>query len=327
MVLVTGGSGFLGSSLIDQLLLQGIPVRATRRASSRIPARLLDRHGLEWVEADLLDYFALDSAFDGVTQVYHCAAHVSYHPAHRSSMMDINVKGTAQVVNLCLEHQARLVHVSSIAALGGSKEGTATTEMDLWEYNPGLSAYSIAKYESEMEVWRGFSEGLKGIIVNPSLIIGASAGSRGSGAVFHLLAKGLKYYPGGSVGLVDVEDVAKAMIQLMQREDLNEERFIISHLNMSHQDLLSQCSVNLQLAAPKTKATPLMLELAWRFSKLAERFTGKRAALTKESARVSSKKLRFSNAKLVNTLGFVFKPMDQTLQEICVQVLSAQQKD
>lgn len=326
MVLVTGGSGFLGSTLIDQLLLQDIPVRATRREESRIPELLLNRQGLEWVEADLLDYFALETAFVGITQVYHCAAQVSYHPAHRSSMMNTNVKGTAQVVNLCLQHQVRLVHVSSIAALGEGKDGSATTETDLWEFDPSLSAYSIAKYESEMEVWRGFSEGLKGVIVNPSLIIGASAGKRGSGAVFHLLAKGLRFYPGGSVGLVDVEDVAKAMIELMHREDISEERFIISHVNMSHQDLLSQCSVNLQLAAPKTKATPLMLELAWRFSKLAERLTGKRAALTKESARISSKKLHFSNAKLVKTLGFDFKPVDQTLQEICVQVRASQQK-
>lgn len=322
MVLVTGGTGFLGAVLIDQLLNLKETVRATRRAGSRIPELLQNRKGLEWVVADMLDYFALEEAFDQVTRVYHCAAQVSYHPAHRLTMRKTNVEGTAHVVNLCLKQAARLVHVSSIAALGEGKPGRDTNEEDLWESDSGQSAYSIAKYDSEMEVWRGFSEGLKGVIVNPSLIIGASAGHRGSGAVFHLLHKGLRFYPGGSVGLVDVEDVAYAMIQLMGRSELSEERFIVSHVNMTHKDLLEQCSTYLGRPAPRIQARAWMLALAWRASTAAARLRGKKSALTKESARASTKKLRFSNQKLVDAIGMEFKPIEQTLKEICTEVLN-----
>ena len=320
VVLVTGGTGFLGAHVIDQLLELNTPVRATKRLESRIPAGLQDRVGLQWVDADIQDYFALEEAFKDVSQVYHCAAQVSYDPSQRAQMRQVNVEGTAQVVNLCVQHQARLVHVSSIAALGQNPEGGDTSESDLWEYDAGLSAYSVAKYESEMEVWRGFAEGLKGVIVNPSLIIGASAGSKGSGAIFHLLNKGLTYYPTGSVGLVDVEDVARAMIQLMARQDISGDRYLISHVNMTHRELLAQCSAYLNRAVPKRKATPMLLEIAWRAAKVIAWLQGRKPALTKESARISSKKLRFTNKKLVDTLQFTFKPMEQTLKEICDQV-------
>ncbi len=322
MVLVTGGTGFLGSILIDQLLRQGIPVRAIRRTTSRMPSLLENRPDLEWVEGDVLDYLSLEEAFRGVKQVYHCAAKVSYHPAHRKSMQRINVEGTAHIVDLCLLHGARLVHVSSIAALGEGKNGLDTTEDDVWEYDRDQSGYSIAKYESEMEVWRGFSEGLQGVIVNPSLIIGQSAGRRGSGAIFYLLYKGPKFYPGGSVGLVDVEDVAGAMIRLMARTELSEQRYIVSNVNMPHQEMLARCSHYLGRPAPKSKATPLMLEMAWRLSSLSAWFKGKKSALTKESARVSSKKLRFSNQKLLQAIDMEFKPIDRTLEEICERVLN-----
>lgn len=320
MVLVTGGTGFLGAQVIDQLLNLNTRVRATKRSHSRIPALLEDRVGLEWMEADVQDYFAMEEAFKDVSQVYHCAAHVSYDPSQAALMQEVNVEGTAHVVNLCVQHQARLVHVSSIAALGQHPEGDDTSEADLWEYDAGLSAYSVSKYESEMEVWRGFSEGLKGVIVNPSLIIGASAGNKGSGAIFHLLKKGLAYYPTGSVGLVDVQDVARAMIQLMARPDISGERYIVSHVNMTHRELLAQCSTYLNRPAPTRKATPTLLEIAWRGAKLIGWVRNRKPALTKESARISSKKLRFTNKKLVDALQFTFKPMEQTLKEICEQV-------
>jgi len=322
VVLVTGGTGFLGAVLIDQLLNQKETVRATHRVGSHIPEILQNRTGLEWIVADMLDYFALEKAFDQITEVYHCAAQVSYHPAHRHSMWNTNVEGTAHVVNLSLKHAARLVHVSSIASLGEGKPGRDTDEEDLWEQGSSPSAYALAKYHSEMEVWRGFSEGLNGVIVNPSLIIGASAGHRGSGAVFHLLHKGLRFYPGGSVGLVDVEDVAYAMIQLMSRSDISEERFIVSNVNMTHKDLLGQCSQYLGRPAPGMQARAWMLALAWRASAMVAWLSGKKSALTKESARASTKKLRFSNQKLVDCIGMEFKPIEQTLKEICTEVLN-----
>lgn len=318
MILVTGGTGFLGSTLIKQLLDAGQHVRATKRSTSAIPAVLLDAPGIEWVEADLLDFFVLSSAFEGVTQVYHCAAMISYDPAQKKKMISVNVQGTANVVNLALANGARLVHVSSIAALGEAKTPEDEITEDIkWEFDKRKSGYSIAKYESEMEVWRGIAEGLDAVIVNPALIIGTAAGDKGSGSVFALLRKGLKFYTGGSVGLIDVEDVAKAMVLLMNNSDITAERFILSNVNMTHRELLHTCSNYMNKPAPSIEAKPAMLGIAWRAARAVSFVTGKPPLLTKDSTRASSRKQKFDNTKLINATGITFKPIQQSLQEIC----------
>src|SRR5690606_4442215 len=162
-------TGFLGSILIRRLLGSGVEVRATKRETSVIPQELGGLPGLQWVDADINDFFALNDAFIGATKVYHCAGMLSYDPADRQRLMTVNVAGTANVVNLALQHHARLLHVSSIAAIGQPKHNDEATEDDLWEYTSGQPGYAVAKYEAEMEVWRGIAEGLDAVIVNPAL--------------------------------------------------------------------------------------------------------------------------------------------------------------
>lgn len=320
VVLVTGGTGFLGSMLIRQLLAANVEVRATRRATSIIPQELNGRPGLQWVDADICDFFALSDAFPGVSKVYHCAGMISYDAADRRRLMVVNVAGTANVVNLALQHHVRLLHVSSIAALGQAKRNEEATEDDLWEYTPHQPGYAVAKYEAEMEVWRGIAEGLDAVIVNPALIIGPSARSEGnnsSGAIFMLLRKGLNFYPDGSVGLIDVEDTAKAMILLMDNPAITGQRFLLSNVNMTHQELLLRCSSYLGVPAPKYRAAPWMLGIAWRAAGVLARFTGKRPLITRETASSARQRLRFSNRKVVAATGMTFKPIDNTLREIC----------
>ena len=325
MVLVTGGTGFLGSMLIKQLLEGGLSVRATKRETSVIPPLLEGLPELEWVNAAINDFFALADAFEGVTAVYHCAAVVSYDPIDRKRMMTVNVEGTAHVVTLALARGIRLLHVSSIAALGRGKNGQETTEDDLWEYDRNQSGYAIAKYEAEMEVWRGIAEGLDAVIVNPSLIIGATASTEGggsTGAIFAELHKGLNFYTAGSVGLVDVEDVAKAMILLMATPTARGQRFLVSNENMSYRELLARCSAFLGRPAPKHKATGIVLGMVWRAAKLDSLLSGKPPRFTREIARAATQQLRFSNRKLIETTGMTFKPIDVTLREICNRYLT-----
>lgn len=320
MILVTGGTGFIGSMLIRQLLAAGRKVRATKRRGSAIPSGLADHPGLQWADADITDYFALEDAFAGVSQVYHCAAMISNHPDDRKQLMKANVEGTAHVVTLCRQHDARLLHVSSIAAIGPPRDGTESTEKDLWKNDGHQSAYSVSKYLAEMEVWQGIAEGLRAVIVNPSLVIGSSAGKTGTGALFSLLQNGFNFYPPGSVGLVDVEDVARAMILLMEQEDIQAERFIVSHENWSYQDLFTRFSVYLNRQPPRRALNRFVLGLAWRLSRLLAFFTGKRPSITRESARASRKKLAYNNNKIRQQTGMVFKPIDTTLQEISTAI-------
>ncbi|WP_233632759.1 NAD-dependent epimerase/dehydratase family protein [Parapedobacter sp. ISTM3] len=326
VVLVTGGTGFLGSTLIKQLLADGVHVRATKRKTSIIPPELGGLPGLQWVDADINDFFALQDAFEGVTQVYHCAGLISYHADDRKQLTAVNVGGTANVVTLALEQRIRLLHVSSIAAVGRAKTNREITESDLWEYDSSQSGYAIAKYEAEMEVWRGIAEGLDAVIVNPALIIGPTARTTDNGAsgtIFAMLRDGLQFYTDGSVGLIDVEDVAKAMILLMKNPAITAERFLLSNVNMTHKELLTKCSVYFNRPAPKFRATPWMLGVAWRAAGVLALLTGKRPLLTQDTAKSSVQKMQFSNKKIVETTGITFKPIDNSLREICIELLKA----
>ncbi|MBV2226445.1 MULTISPECIES: NAD-dependent epimerase/dehydratase family protein [Sphingobacterium] len=316
MILVTGGTGFLGSTLLQYLIDEGHSVIALKRSTSIIPDPLKSSSLIQWVDAEITDYFALEDIIPKVDQVYHCAAKVSYQKEDAAEIIDTNVEGTKHIVNLCLEHQKRLLHVSSIAALGFSKKGLPVTENDKWEFNPKISKYSLAKYESEMEVWRGVAEGLDAVIVNPSVIMGIGWGEKGSRAIFNMVNKGNKIYPLGSVGIVDVSDVAKIMILLMN-SDISGQRFILNAENISNQDLLTKISELMNKPAPHIKATSLMLSVAWRLAKLGAAISGKKPALTKESARAANSKLQYDNSKIKETLGYTFKPLDQTLREVC----------
>ena len=318
MILVTGGTGFLGSTLIRQLLASGNALRAIKRRSSVIPSDLADHPQIQWLDADMDNYFELADAFEGIQEVYHCAAMVSFDPSERKRMIHVNTAGTAHIVNLCITHGARLLHVSSVAAIGVPKPGfLEANEQDIWEYDETQNGYAISKYESEMEVWRGTVEGLNAVIMNPSLIIGHQAGKTNTGAIFNLLHKGLRYYTRGSVGLVDVEDVARVAILLMQRKDIQAERFIVSNENWSYQQLFSTCAQLMGRPAPNKLATRLHLGIAWRGAKVLAWFKGEKPGLTKETAHAALVKQAYTNKKLTERVGYAFKPLECTLKEIC----------
>lgn len=318
MILVTGATGFLGTELIHQLSEQGLKLRALKREHSIIPDLIQNNSLIDWVIADINNLSDLEDAFDGITQVYHCAALVSFNPKDKAKLLRVNIAGTGNVVNLCRDLGIRLVHVSSVAALGNAKKGSLITEKDFWEYDVKAHAYAISKYEGEMEVWRGIAEGLDAVIVNPSVIIGAGAGFEGSGAIFKLVKEGLSYYTRGATGIVDVCDVAKSMIALMNGTE-TAERYTISAENYHYKQFFSEIAQGYGVKAPAKEAKPWMLAIAWRAAKLAALFTGKPAALTSDAARSSLNESLYSNEKIKQSIGIIFKPLKQSIAEICKQ--------
>jgi len=317
MILVTGATGFLGSELAFQLVKQGNLIRCTRRETSVIPQLLIPRHQeIEWVNADLMNVFSMEDALQGVTQVYHCAAWVSLKQADKDPMIRTNVTGTANLVNLCLQKNIRLVHVSSIAAIGLAKPGDLVTENHHLDQALETDGYAISKLESEMEVWRGIAEGLDAFIVNPSIIIGANAGTEGSGQLFETVRKGLRFYTAGSSGFVDVEDVARCMIALMN-SDITAERFIISAENRNYKQVIAEIAEGFGIKPPANFASKWMMGIAWRAAKVIAALTGKSPAIDKISAQSASMTRDYDNSKIKKTIGIEFKPVSKSIKEIC----------
>ena len=327
-ILITGGTGFLGAYIIKALVEKGVPVRAIRR-SSKLPVfinqDILDK--VDWVEGDVLDVVSLQDAMDGVDSVIHSAAIVSFVKKAREEMYAVNIEGTANVVNVALETGVRrLLHVSSIAALGRTAKATTVTEEKTWEENKNNTHYAITKHHAEMHVWRGFAEGLTGVIINPSTILGYGNWHQSSCAIFKNAYKGFPWYTKGVNGFVGVEDVAEAAVQLLL-SGINEKRFIVNSENRSFQSLFSKMAESFGKRPPHRYANQTMSEIAWRIEGLKSFFTGSKPLLTKETAKVAHSQTSFANNALLNNLsGFSFTPLDVVIQKACTQYQQAVNK-
>lgn len=321
MVLVTGGTGFLGSYIIQQLVEKGYKVRALRRSTTVpawIPAAIFN--SVEWVEGDILDVVSLEDAMEGVDTIIHSAAVVSFARQDRVNMYQVNVEGTANVVNIALEKNIRrLVYISSVAALGRTANGGHVTEEKKWEESKVNTHYAISKFKAEVQVWRGMSEGLNAVILNPSTILGYGDWHTSSCAIFKQVHEGFSWYTPGINGFVDVEDVARATIALLE-SDITEQRFIVSGDTWPFKKLQDTIATNFGKKGPVRQTTPFLLAVAWRIEKIKSFFTGKKPLLTKESARVAQSQTWFENDKLLKALpGFTFTPLEETIKKACVK--------
>jgi nucleoside-diphosphate-sugar epimerase len=327
MILVTGGTGLLGSHVLFELAKEGKEVRAIKRKSSDTetvrkvfsyysedPELLLGK--INWFDADLLDFGAIEDAMDGITEVYHVGAVVSYYPKDHETMLKVNIDGTSNLVNLSLKKGVgKFCYVSSIASIGCGLNGNLTSEEDYFVTSRKNTVYSISKFNAEREVWRGMEEGLNAVIVNPSFILGPGFWNANSG-LFRLVWEGLKYYTDGINGYIDARDIAKAMIQLMDQNIFNE-RFILSAENISYQQLFGTMAKYLGKEPPVVKVPHFISSIAWRIEVVRTFFTRSTPFFTKEMAITTGQKYFYTNEKLKNTLGFEFTPVEQSIKEIC----------
>lgn len=328
MILVTGGTGLAGSHLLLELTAEGKRVRALRRKSSntdfvnhvfntyaRDPEKQLAL--IDWVEGDVLDVFSLEDAMEGVSQVYHNAAVVSFRPGDRDIMNKVNVEGTANVVNAAiLKGVKKLCHLSSIAALGRSNEDGITDETTSWVSSKNNSYYSISKFNGEQEVWRGSVEGLDTVIILPSVILGLADIGNSSMQLFNTVLKGLPFYTPGTNGFVDVRDIAKAQIVLMNSDVVNE-KFIVSAENLSYKDVLGMIADGFGKRRPFVKVSKGMAMLSWNFFKIKSLLTGKSPIITKETAGTAMRTYFYSNKKFTSVTDMNFHTIEDTVSGLC----------
>jgi len=318
-ILITGGTGFLGAYIIKHLIEKNYAVRANRRSNklpSFIPAAIFDK--VEWVEGDVLDVVSLEDAMEGIDTVIHSAAIVSFNPGEKNQMYKVNVEGTANVVNVALEKNIqRFVHISSVAALGRKADGGHVNEDKKWEDTKANTHYAKTKYKAELEVWRGISEGLNAVILNPSTILGYGDWNQSSSAIFKRIYEEFKWYTPGVNGFVDVEDVAAATVLLME-SNISEERFIINGENWPFRKLMDTMADAFGKKRPVRQTTPFILGIAWRMERLRSLVTGNKPVLTRESAKVAHSKTYFENGKFLKAFPqFSFTPLERTIRSAC----------
>ena len=333
MILVTGGTGLVGSHLLFNLSQQKEKVVAIYRKNSDLKAvkRVFSFYAndfedlfdsINWIEADLTDVYSLTKAFEGITQVYHSAAMISFKASDYKKMRKINIGGTANVVNLCITNNIKkLCFVSSIAAVGKSSSDTEITENGEWNIEDNNYGYAITKYGAEIEVWRGAQEGLDVVIVNPAVILGPGYWENSTGKLFTNIYNGLNLYTEGITGFIGVTDVVNIMIQLM-KSNIKNERFILVSKNDSFKNILFAIADGFGKKRPGLKITKPMSNLFWRLEWLLYKITNRIPLMTKHTAQAAHNTYFFSNHKILEAIGYEFEAIEDTIKLTCKHYLA-----
>ena len=323
MIFVTGGTGLVGAHILLDLASKNKTIKALKREGSSIAIteKVFNHYNkqnllqnIKWVEGDLLDSYSLYTLLEGCKIVYHAAAFVSFHPKEVKKMMDINIIGTENIVNACLDNKIeKLAYVSSVSTLSKPKNNSIINEKSFWTNDSNKTKYAQSKYFAEQEVWRGIQEGLDTIIVNPSIILGPGDWTKGSSQLFTKVWKGLKYYTEGATAYVDVLDVASILIKLME-SDAKNDRFILSSENVSYRKLFKEIANHLGKKEASIKVTPFLKELAWRTEYFKYLISGVKPLLTKETANQAMTISNYSNQKICD-LGYTFLPVSDSIEK------------
>lgn len=317
MIAITGANGLLGSFVVRKLLQQNETFIAIKRKGSDL-SLLRDVNGkITWRDADILDTVSLSEAFENVTQVIHAAAVVSFNPRRANQVMDINVQGTRNVVNTGLAHGIkRLIHISSVAALGRQKGQKIITENNKWVDTPLNSVYAKSKYFAELEIFRGQEEGISSVIINPSLILAGANWNLSSAQLFKYVWEEKPFYLDGFLNYVDVIDVTELIYTLLHT-NIEGERFIASAGKISYKDFFGMIAKEFNKKPPSIKLTKNFLKIGAFVESFRAGIAGAEPRLTRETARLAGSEFLFENQKIRNRLNFEFQPIDKTLQRCC----------
>lgn len=329
MILVTGGTGLVGSHLLYELISKGERVRATYRRKHKLEST---KHvfsyysenwkelynAIEWIEADITDIPKLEDAFTNITHVYHCAAFISFEPNKYRTLRKINIEGTANIVNLCISNAVKkLCYVSSIAAIGNTNNPKSLiNENTPWNPEEDNSVYAITKYGAELEVWRGSQENLDVVVVNPGIILGPGFWrGGGSGSLFKQIYNGMSFYTEGGSAYVDVYDVVDIMMRLMQSEIKNEGYILIAK-NLLFKDFNTKTAEALNVSKKQRLVKPWQLSILWRLDWLKHKLFGKRRQLSKQLVKTITSITKHDNSKIKTALDFEFTPIDVSIKKV-----------
>ncbi len=326
MIFITGGTGFLGSHLLYLLIKQGKKVIALKRKTSTFTKFNLIiksyqeepeifHQSITWVNGDLLHLEDIFKEHPQITEIYHLGALVSFQQRDRKSLRQINVLGTRHIVDLSLSNNInKFCFVSSIAAIGRENDEKIISEKTEWIETPYNTNYGISKHNAELEIQRGIAEGLNACIVNPGIIMGPGEINSGSTKMIQTVIDGLKFYPPGSNGFIDVRDVATIMFTLMEQE-ICSERYILISENLSYKSLFDIIALATNKKSPYLKVNPLLAKIYCQYQRIKSTLSGKKPLVTKETMNTSMNHFIYSNQKIQKQLNYDFLPIKESIKD------------
>jgi len=320
--LVTGGTGFIGSHLVRRLLEAGYDVRVVARHPERnnehrqlTPSQIAR---VAWVGAALSDLDAMEETLKDVDVVFHCAARISFHSLDRATLYKTNITGTAQLVDAILASGVRrLIHLSSVAALGVStRTDGVVDEQAVWDQQAGWTNYAQSKYLAELEVWRGQEEGLEVAVVHPSIVLGpGKIDHRGSNRFYQMGRQGMPVCPTGTVGFVDVRDVAEVMLRL-DRDSLLGRRYVLNAINLPYRALFEQLSALTGAPPPRWRLPFIPAMAVASVMEALSLLLRRRFPLTRETIRAACSHSQFDGSSVLSALpGYHYRDFADTLQD------------
>ncbi|CAN5334486.1 SDR family oxidoreductase [soil metagenome] len=315
MIAITGATGLLGQHLLEKFQAENIEIIALHRAEREglLPSGSTKR------QADILDQVSLREAFEGVDTLIHSAAFVSFNPRWRKKLFDVNVTGTKNVVDTCLQLGVKnLIHISSVAALGRSAKGIITEDTK-WN-SSNTTDYAETKYLAELEVYRGAEEGLNISMVNPSVILSASQSDRSSARLFDYVWNEKKYYTSGSLNYVDARDVAQAVLQLYKKPQPGQ-KYILSAGTLPFQEFFVKVAERFNKKPPSIKVSSSLSYWAGMAEEFRAFLTNSEPLVTRQSAKMAIQSYQYSSQKSQDELGIRFENLEQTLEWCCERYL------
>lgn len=323
-IFVTGATGFVGSYIVRKLIKEGFSnITCLKRqvSSMDLVSDVVDH--IHWVEGDILDLSFLEEALVSFDLIIHAAADVTFSLKNKKKVIETALNGTANLVNAALFCQVpKFIHISSIAAIGRKKLEDHIDEKDLFSHSPYDTTYGLSKSLSEQEVWRGHAEGLQVTVLCPSMVLGAGDFTSSSPKLFTKISKGLRFYPLGTNGWVDVRDVALATYQAIIGNH-DGQRYIISAQNMKYQDVFCKIAKCMNVSGPSKPITNFMGNIFWRLESFRSFISGSEPIFTKETFMSTSVTAIYDNSKSINELRMNYTSIDQTITDTVQSFLEA----
>ncbi|MBK5279840.1 MAG: NAD-dependent epimerase/dehydratase family protein [Bacteroidia bacterium] len=317
MIAITGATGLLGGFIASRFISAGEKVVGLTRKRITVDDSHEQPENITWREVNLLDPISISESLKDVHTVIHSAALVSFNPRKTKEIFETNTEGTKNIVDACLAVGVKkLIHISSVSALGRQKGIYRINEESHWTNKTLTSDYALSKYQAEVEVYRGHEEGLEVSIVNPSVILAPSDWSSSSSQLFKYIWNENSFYTDGFLNYVDARDVAN-MVYVLSKSNFNGERFIASTNLISFKNIFDEIAKRFNKKPPSIRINTPFSEVLAFLENIRCTLTNQEPVITKHTVQMAAEPFYYDNKKAVEKLNLSFHTLAETLDFCC----------